>query len=97
MGLQITGDVLDVTDETVNGPKGSFISTEIHLMTGEGASTEVQHIRVGRDFPTSDRPKKGDKGVKLNVVVSAYAGRNGPGYRLTALSREHVAGVRAAV
>lgn len=91
--LTITGDVLDVTDETVEGPRGSFISTEIHLMTGEGKDANVQHIRTGRDFAAQDRPKKGDK-VTLNVVVSVWSGKNGAGYRLTALSRVHAAGAR---
>lgn len=89
--LRITGDCLDVTSETVNGPSGSFVSTTIHLLSG----LQVERVRVGRDFLPADLPKAGDKNVDLAVVVSAYAGRNGAGYRLTALERIKP-GVRAA-
>lgn len=82
-GLVITGDCLDVTSETVNGPSGSFISTTIHLLIG----VRTEAVRVGRDFPPADLPKKDEKNVGLGVVVSAYAGRNGAGYRLTAVER----------
>lgn len=81
--LQITGKCLDVTSETVNGPSGSFVSTTIALLVGKAS---VERVRVGRDFLPSDLPKEGED-VTLHVVVSAYAGRNGAGYRLTALSR----------
>lgn len=94
--LTITGDVLDVTQETVNGERGSFVSTKVHLMCGEGADASVQHINVGKDFPTTALPKKGDKAVSLSVVVGVWSGRNGAGYRLTALDRVHTAGQRIA-
>lgn len=82
--LQLTGKVLDVITETVNGPNGSFVSTTIHLLTG----LQTEAVRTGRDFPPADVPKK-DEDVTLEVVVGAYAGRNGAGYRLTALRRVH--------
>lgn len=86
--LTITGKCLGTKSETVNGPNGSFVSTEIGLTTGDGFDLNVERIRVGRDFPTASLPKDGDT-VTLRVVVSAYATRNGAGYRLTALDRVH--------
>ena len=84
--LQLTGKCLGVDSETVQGPSGSFVSTTITLISGTGTQSRIEQVRVGRDFPTSQLPKEGES-VALEVVVSAYAGRNGAGYRLTALSR----------
>jgi hypothetical protein len=80
--LRIKGTVLDVTSETIQGPTGSFISTTVHMLSG----LNVERVRVGRDFPANSTPKKGDE-VELEVVIQAYAGKNGAGYRLTALNR----------
>jgi hypothetical protein len=81
--LQITGKTLDVTTETVHPPGGSsFESTTISLLAGKAS---VERVRVGRDFE-GVLPKEGEE-VTLSVVVSAYASRNGAGYRLTALGR----------
>lgn len=82
--LTISGKVLEVKSETVNGPTGSFVSTTISLLSGK---SDVQHVRVGRDYPAARVPKEGEDGVTLEVAVSAYATRNGAGYRLTALDR----------
>lgn len=82
MSLQLRGRVLEVTSETVQGPTGSFVSTTVHVLAG----VHVEAVRTGREFPMSDLPKKDDE-VALNVAVAAYSGRNGAGYRLTALSR----------
>lgn len=90
--LLISGDVLDVVSETVQGPNGSFISTTIHLLAG----LNVERIRPSRDFPVSDVPKKGEKGVTLEVGVSVFNTRSGPAYNLTALSRVRE-GARVAV
>lgn len=84
--LQITGNTLDVTVELIGEGRDSFESTTIHLLTGSGADSNVERVRVGRDFPKSALPGK-DQKCTLNVVISAYSTRNGAGYRLTALSR----------
>lgn len=90
--LRITGKVLEVSTEIVSPANSqSFESVTIALLTGKAA---VERVRVGRDFQASDMPREGED-VTLNVVVSAYAGRNGAGYRLTALGRERV-GARVA-
>lgn len=81
--LTITGKVLDVTSENVNGPSGSFISTTVHLLSG----VQVYAVRAGRDFPPADLPKK-DETVSFEVVVGPYASKSGgASYRLTALRR----------
>lgn len=89
--LRITGKVLDVTSETIQGPTGSFVSTTIHILDG----VRVEGVRVARDFPPADLPRK-DEEVELVVSVSAWAGKSGAGYRLTALSRVKSAGSRVA-
>lgn len=80
--LTITGEVLDVTSETIQGPSGSFVATRIHLLAG----LRVEEVRVGRDFLPSHLPAKGDH-VALVVVASAFKTRQGAGYSLTATSR----------
>lgn len=90
--LTITGKVLEVTSENVNGPSGSFTSTTFHILSGKA---NVQQVRAGRDLPPADFPREGED-VTLEVVVGAYAGRNGAGYRLTALSRVKGTGARVA-
>lgn len=93
--LQITGKTLDVTVEDINGPTGSFQSTTIHLLCGSGAESNVERVRVARDFPRNLLPKR-DEDCTLNVVIAAFKTRDGAGYRLTALSRAGVAAPRVA-
>lgn len=82
MALVITGKVLDVSTETVQGgPNGSFQSTTISVLSGKA---RLEPVRVGRDFPLANLPKEGDE-TALEVVVSAYSAKGGAGYRLTAL------------
>jgi len=96
--LTISGQVLDVTSEWVkpNTPD-AFESITIYLLTGSGAHTKNEGVRVGRDFP-KDRLaalKSGDR-VTLGVFISAFATRNGAGYRLTADTVIDGAAVKAA-
>lgn len=93
--LTLTGKCLGTKSETVQGPNGSFVSTEIAVQTGDGFDLHVDKIRVGRDFAPADLPKDGEN-VVLRVFVSAYATRNGAGYRLTAESRVHGSRIAAA-
>lgn len=92
--LRLTGKVLDVTTENVTAASGSFVSTTIHVLDG----LVVQRVRVGRDFPMTELPRKGED-ADLSVSVSAYSGRNGAGFNLTALalaSPGHHAGIAPA-
>lgn len=90
--LQLTGKVLGVTSETREGPTGSFISQDIHLLDGLDKTV----VRVGRDFPQSSLPKEGDT-VTLDVVASAFARRSGgAGLQLTALAISARPGARVA-
>lgn len=86
--LQLTGKCLGTKREVIQGPSGPFESVTIRLQQGEGFDLSVHDVRPARDFPNADLPRDGET-VTLNVVVSTYATKQGSGYRLTALSREH--------
>lgn len=94
--LQLTAKCLDVSSEVVNeGSPDAFSATTITCITGDGARTKVERVRVGRDFVQADFPKVGEEFV-AEVGIRAYAGRNGAGYSLTAWRRIRPAGLRAA-
>jgi hypothetical protein len=76
--LTITGTCLDVTSEWIDGPTGRFESITFHLLSG----VKVYEVRPQRDFPRESFPKK-DQRVSLEVNVSAYATKNGAGFRLS--------------
>lgn len=86
--LQLTGKTLDCETEERQGPTGPFVSTTITVLVEAGAQTQVYRVRAGRDLRSVDYPKK-DEQVTLNVLSSAYSGKNGPGVQLTATSRVH--------
>lgn len=94
--LRLTGKCLEVTTDTITGgPNGSFISTTIHVMTTTPQGPRIEAVRTGAQFPPADLPRK-DEDVELDVVVSAWAGKNGAAYRLTALARVKPSGSRIA-
>ena len=81
--LRVQGKCLEVKTEQVNGPTGTFESTEFSVLTGKSS---VERVRAGRDLGATNYPREGED-VDLEVVVSAWAGKNGAGYRLTAIGR----------
>jgi len=93
--LKIEGKSLGVSTEHIPTAQGGFTKTTIALMTGEGVNSKVEHIGLAKDF-AGELPKDGEH-VVFHVVISAFATRNGAGYRLTALSRvQAAAGARVA-
>lgn len=80
--LLVTGRVLDVDSRIIGNPGQQFESITVSILTGKAS---IERVRLGRDFPTASMPRENDL-VVYGVAVSAYAGKNGAGVSLTALS-----------
>jgi hypothetical protein len=90
--LLLTGKCLDVTQYEGTGPTGPFTSTTMHILSG----IDVLRVRVGRDFPPGEMPKR-DEDLSVEVVVSAYKSKDGAATpQITALSRVRSGRVAAA-
>lgn len=81
--LHVAGKVLEVTSRIAGQPGSQFEVKTIALLTGKAT---VERVRVGRDFE-GVVPGPGDEGEDrvYEVAVSAFSGKNGAGYQVTAL------------
>ena len=78
--LRIEGKALEVSTREGEYDGRKFEVVTIAVMTGKA---DIERCELGRDFD-GPVPVEGQD-VVLEVVVSAFARRNGAGYRLTAL------------